>query len=58
MGKRLRKIGADWAETVDASSGRTYYVNMKTKKTRWDKPSEDELKWVHRPPRCALRLGC
>ena len=29
---------SDWVKAVDKKSGRTYYVNRRTKKTQWTKP--------------------
>lgn len=30
----------EWAESVDAKTGKAYYYNRITKQTRWDRPPE------------------
>ena len=35
-------VVSDWTAAVDRSSGRTYYVNLKTRATRWAPPGEKE----------------
>ena len=35
-----KRIGGDWVESLDESSGKTYYANIKTKETRWEYPEE------------------
>jgi Ca2+-binding EF-hand superfamily protein len=35
-------VASDWTAAVDRSSGRTYYVNLKTRATRWAPPGEKE----------------
>ena len=37
-----KHIGGDWYENFDRASGKTYYVNTKTRETRWIWPKEVE----------------
>ena len=34
------RLGGDWIQTMDASSGDLYYCNLKTGESSWDKPAE------------------
>ena len=51
-----KRIGGDWVQSTDQSTGKTYYANIKTKETRWDYPEElkdaaggdDGGEWVER----------
>mmetsp|Transcript_1353 Transcript_1353/g.1633 ORF Transcript_1353/g.1633 Transcript_1353/m.1633 type:complete len:783 (+) Transcript_1353:120-2468(+) len=36
---KVKKIGGNWVEAVDATSGKTYYANLITKETTWSYPS-------------------
>jgi hypothetical protein len=38
----LPASSSDWVETVDPSSGQTYYFNQVTQETSWDKPASME----------------
>mmetsp|Transcript_26353 Transcript_26353/g.42683 ORF Transcript_26353/g.42683 Transcript_26353/m.42683 type:complete len:764 (-) Transcript_26353:552-2843(-) len=40
MSTKARRVGGDWVESVDNSSGKVYYANMKTKETSWTMPEE------------------
>ena len=42
------RIGGDWVENTDPSSGRKYYANLKTKATSWTFP--EELKQAEKEP--------
>lgn len=35
-----RRIGGDWVENIDPSSGRAYYANLKTQETSWTWPED------------------
>eukprot|EP01105_Mastigella_eilhardi_P013147 TRINITY_DN298_c4_g1_i1.p1 TRINITY_DN298_c4_g1~~TRINITY_DN298_c4_g1_i1.p1 ORF type:complete len:530 (+),score=145.98 TRINITY_DN298_c4_g1_i1:161-1750(+) len=35
----MAQLPEDWKSYVDANTGRTYYINDKTKKTQWDVPT-------------------
>lgn len=40
MSSGAKRIGGDWVESKDPTTGRTYYANVVTKESRWEYPAE------------------